>query len=143
MTRIALSLIFALTAGGVAAAQTGPCRGAAPAAGVELRGPVLHVLDGHTLCVARGMDPSQWAPVQLADAPDAGSWGALMGLAFGKDVTCTMQAAGSAVCRVAGQSLGPQLSGDDAIRAGAAWRAPAPVPVLRDDGAPIRVATAR
>ena len=144
MSRIALSLAFALVAGGAAAAQDMPCRGAAPASGVALRGPVLHILDGRTLCVARGADPSQWAAVRLADAPTAPSWGALMGLAFGKDVECLMQdAAGTAVCRVAGQSLGPQLSGADAIRAGAAWRTPAPKPALRDDGAPIQVASAR
>lgn len=144
MSRIALSLAFALAAGGASAAQDMPCQGAAPAPGVALRGPVLHILDGRTLCVARGADPSQWAAVRLADAPTAPSWGALMGLAFGKDVECVMQdAAGTAVCRVAGQSLGPQLSGADVIRAGAAWGTPRQAPSPRSDDVPMQVASAR
>lgn len=127
MNTIRLALALVLLSAGAAAARTAPCGGAAPAAGVEIRGPVLHVLDGQTLCVATGADPSQWAPVKLADAPSASSWGALMGVAFGEDVICTAQG-GAAICRIAGRSIGAQLNDAEATKAGVAWRRPADQP---------------
>lgn len=127
MNTIRLALAMALLSAGAAAAQTSPCQGGAPVAGAEIHGPVLHVLDGQTLCVATGTDPSQWLPVKLEDAPAGSSWGALMSVAFGKDVTCTTQG-GAAICRIRGRSIGLQLNDAEAAKAGVAWRRPADQP---------------
>lgn len=120
MKTIRLALVLTLLSAGAAAAQESPCRGEAPMAGVDVRGPVLHVLDGHTLCVATGADPATWRPIVLSDAPADASWGALMGVAFGKDVVCT-----GAVCRIDGQSIGARLQEPAAAKAGVDWRRPA------------------
>jgi hypothetical protein len=129
--RLALGAAIALFVVGGASAQTSPCRGEAAAAGAEIHGPVLHVLDGQTLCVAKGTDPSQWTAVRLDDAPQAASWGALMSVAFGKDVTCVAEGAGGgAICRLDGRSIGAQLEG--AAKAGVAWRPGAARPVDRN-----------
>lgn len=135
--RLALALAF-LTLGAASAQAASPCRGQAPAAATEVHGPVLHVLDGQTLCVAQGADPSQWLAVRLADAPSEASWGALMSVAFGKDVTCAVQG-GAAVCRIEGRSIGAQLDAQ-AAKAGVAWRTPAERPERVD--VPMRVADA-
>ena len=127
MNTIRLALALLLLSAGAAAAQTSPCRGEAPAAGVQVQGPVLHVLDGQTLCVATGTDPSRWLPLKLEDAPASASWGALMSVAFGQDVTCMAQAGGAAICRIAGRSIGGRLDGE-AAKAGVAWRRPADPP---------------
>lgn len=116
MNTIRLALALVLLSAGSAVAQTSPCRGQAPAAAAEVHGPVLHVLDGQTLCVATGRDPSQWLPIKLEDAPAGSSWGALMSVAFGRDVTCA-----TGVCRIEGRSIGAQLDAQ-AARAGVAWR---------------------
>lgn len=141
MNTISLALALTLLSAGAAVAQTSPCRGEAPAAGVAVQGPVLHVLDGATLCVATGADPSQWLPLTLEDAPATASWGALMGVAFGKDVSCMAQgASGAAICRIAGRSIGAQLREPDAAKAGVAWRRPADPSSSSD--APMQVASA-
>jgi len=133
--RLAVGTAIALLIASAASAQTSPCRGDVLAAGAEIHGPVLHVLDGQTLCVAKGTDPSQWMAVRLDDAPQAASWGALMSVAFGKDVTCVAQDAGrAAICRIDGRSIGTQLEG--AAKAGVAWRRARPV----DLNATMRVA---
>jgi hypothetical protein len=144
MNRILLALTLALVGAGSAAASESPCRGPAPTAGANLRGPVLHVLDGRTLCVATGTDPSQWTEVILDDAPPAASWGGLMSVAFGKDVTCIARdGARTAVCHSEGRSIGEQLGAAGIERAGLSWKAPnetraAPSPQSRS----LRVANA-
>jgi hypothetical protein len=127
MNSIILALALALGTAGAAVAQTAsPCGGAAPAAGEEIRGPILHVVDGRTLCVARGGDPSRWTQVTLGDAPAQASWGGLMSVAFGKDAACVAQGGGrTAICRVDGRSLGPQLRTAEVEKAGVGWRRPA------------------
>jgi len=133
MNTIRLALALVLLSAGAAAAQTSPCRGEAPAAGAQVQGPVLHVLDGQTLCVATGADPSQWLPVTLGDAPASSSWGALMSVAFGQDVTCVARGADrAAICRIQGRSIGPQLDAQ-AAKAGVAWRRPADEPARAPD----------
>jgi hypothetical protein len=129
MNTIRLALALVLLSAGAAAAQTAPCRGEAPAAGAEVHGPVLHVIDGQTLCVATGTDPSQWLAVKLEDAPAGSSWGALMSVAFAKDVTCVAQGGNGAVCRIEGRSIGAQLDAG-AAKAGVAWRHPADQPAI-------------
>jgi hypothetical protein len=142
MNTIRLALALVLLSAGAAAAQTTPCGGEGPAAGVEIRGPVLHVLDGQTLCVATGSDPSQWMALKLEDAPAASSWGALMSVAFGKDVTCIGQGARrTAICRIEGRPIGAQLDGE-ATKAGVAWRRPADQPGNDPVQGPMHVAAA-
>ncbi|MGE5500988.1 MAG: hypothetical protein ACM3W4_03580, partial [Ignavibacteriales bacterium] len=67
-----LIIAGAMTLGmATAASAETPCKGAAPAPGAVLHGPVLHVEDGGRLCVARGFDIESWVEVQLADAQPA------------------------------------------------------------------------
>ncbi|HYE45329.1 MAG TPA: hypothetical protein VEA44_06100 [Caulobacter sp.] len=111
------------------------CTGQAPANGV-LRGPVLHVESGDTLCVALGATPDRWVKLTLADAPQAGGVqrasitaagdnprGTLMAVAFSQNVDCTVQDAGRAVCTLPdGRSIGPLLRQPAAWAAGKEWR---------------------
>lgn len=110
------------------AAAADPCRavsdegwrppGLAP--GASFSGPVVHVIDGDSLCVAVGEGEKGWVEVRLADffAPETGAGGgpaksALERLALGRQATC-VAGAGSydrivARCEIAGRSLGEVL----------------------------------
>jgi len=109
------------------------CTAAAPAPGAVVRGPVLHVFDGATLCIALGATPDRWLPIRLSqeesgrslqDSPS--SRGALMAVAFGRDVTCRVTEVGAeaatGVCKRRGRSLARQVRDPDAIVAGLEWR---------------------
>jgi hypothetical protein len=64
------------------------CGARAPAPGRSFSGPVLHVFDGQTFCVAEGPTPSEWVRVRLADhSKDAGRR-TLLVAAFAKRVVC-------------------------------------------------------
>ncbi|WP_337185726.1 hypothetical protein [Phenylobacterium sp.] len=129
---LAIATLLSLAASG--AAQADVCRGQAPSAGLEMRGPVLHVLDGQRLCVALSPDPADWVAVRLADAPPVETVeavgetgrGALMAASFGQDVTCRILGEGEdgavALCRTNRGPVGEQLSKPRIIRAGQAWR---------------------
>lgn len=121
MNRILLAIGLALLAHGAAQAQASPCGGARPAVGEQVRGPVLHVVDGRTLCVATAADPSAWVRLELEAAPATATWPDLMSVAFGKDVVCTMGAAG-ATCRAEGRSLAAELRAPGVEAASTAWR---------------------
>ncbi|WP_296453189.1 nuclease [Phenylobacterium sp.] len=121
--------LLALALGGTARAAT--CGGEPPADAAEFRGPVLEVLDGESLCVALGADPSSWVPVRLADAPmkvstAPASRGALMAASFGQDVTCRVtgrdQAGLVAQCVGDRGSVGRLSQAADVVKAGLAWR---------------------
>ncbi len=103
-----------------------PCTAAAPARGAVLHGPVLHVLDGVTLCVAMGATPDTWVPLKLANAPEGASRGALMAVAFSQNVTCRVLggsgAARIADCRLNDRPLAEQVEDPGAIQAGLSWR---------------------
>jgi hypothetical protein len=47
-------------------AQT--CRAPAPAVGQTVSGPVLHVIDGRTLCIAQGPTPDRWIALRISPA---------------------------------------------------------------------------
>jgi len=114
------------TAAAAAPTAAGVCK-ASPVAGSALHGPVLHVPDGQTICVARGFDPSRWIPLRLGDAPMATSRATLMAVAFGKDVDCVVDRDLSAHCTVEGRSIGAAAAEPDAIAAGQAWREASPL----------------
>lgn len=135
MKRILLGLGLSILAHGVAQAQEQPCRAPQAAIGQQVRGPVLHVIDGRTLCVAQTPDPATWVKLELQDAPAAATWAELMSVGFGKDVVCVVGEAGAA-CRTDGRSLAAELRAPEARAASAAWRAA--TPPLRD--ATLRVA---
>jgi hypothetical protein len=124
----ALSLPTAPALGAV-----GPCTGAPPPVGTVIRGPVLHVLDGVTICVALGATPDRWIPVRLAATHGftptglgTPSRGTLMAVAFSQNVSCQIVGAWGgrdlADCSVDGRSITEQLHEPDAIQAGLSWR---------------------
>ncbi|MGE5567111.1 MAG: hypothetical protein ACM3YN_13285 [Parcubacteria group bacterium] len=118
-----LIIAGAMTLGmATAASAETPCKGAAPAPGAVLHGPVLHVEDGGRLCVARGFDIESWVEVQLADAPPELARGPLMSAAFAKDVDCKVGADGRAVCTVEGQSVSELAQQPSVQKAGMSWR---------------------
>ena len=98
------------------------CKGAAPAPGEVVHGPVLHVEDGGRLCVARGFGMTDWIELQLADAPPELPRGPLMSAAFAKDVDCKVQADGRALCTTDGQSIGDLAQRPSVQKAGLSWR---------------------
>ena len=106
---------------------TSPCTGAAPPPGAVLDGPVLHVLDGVTLCVAMGTTPVTWVPLELSNArKGAESRGTLMAVAFSQNVTCRVVGASGARriadCLLNDSLLTEQIEDSAAIRAGLSWR---------------------
>jgi hypothetical protein len=135
----ALTASVALLAPAGEARAAAPCAGPAPVAGVEIKGPVLHVIDGSTLCVALGFEPDTWIPLRLADEPHARplrkasaadapprSRGVLMEAAFARMAVCRTVEAGdggvAAVCEVEGKPLGPVLDDPQVIAASQSWR---------------------
>ena len=108
-----------------ALAQT--CRAPAPAAGQTISGPVLHVIDGRTLCLAQGPTPDQWIPVRIslavATLPDDRE--RLMAATFAQSLTCKITGGGAvkvATCSVAGRSLDALLAEPATITQAKAWR---------------------
>lgn len=115
-----------------------PCGGPSPVAGVEIRGPVLHVIDGESLCVALGFETDSWIRLRLADVPaatirktstagdESNPRGALMQVALARMTVCrtlkdeTGQIA--AVCEIDGKSIGTQLREPGVQAASYAWR---------------------
>jgi hypothetical protein len=122
----ALVLAAALCGSAGHAAAASPCAGEAPSVGETFRGPVLHVIDGERLCVARGFSPDQWVALRLADAEEAAGRSALMAGAFGQDVDCRITAKGpegvQAICAVAGRSVAARAAEPTVRRAALRWR---------------------
>lgn len=80
------------------------CSAAAPAPGATFAGPVLHVFDGKTLCIAQGPTPSEWVLVRLSES-DAADRPALMEEVFARQMVCVAEHSDvqgvSAHCRLA------------------------------------------
>jgi|GEM_PF-1535478 len=137
---VSSALLFAATACSAQAMQPQtPCNGPSPVAGVEIRGPVLHIIDGETLCVALGFETDSWIKLRLADAQqpakvrktstagdDSNPRGALMQVALAKMAVCRTRKdeAGQvvAVCEIDGKSIGGQLHEPEVQAASYAWR---------------------
>ena len=120
----ALTALILMT--GAAHAQT--CGGGQPAPGARVHGPVLHVVDGETLCVATGAERAQWAELLIRGA-DKGpvpvdgalSSALLMSVAFGHDADCTVGADRLADCKIDGKPLSGLMRRPGAIQAANAW----------------------
>ena len=131
MRRLLLLGAITLATALCGAAQAAVCRGEAPAGAETIRGPVLHVLDGDTLCVAMGADPSTWVAIRIADGlRNASTAGpereTLMAASFGQDVTCRIvgQSDGMALgeCRTSAGSVADLTSKASFVAAGRDWR---------------------
>lgn len=139
MAALGAALGLLTAAGSAQARDEHPCTGPSPVAGVEIRGPVLHVVDGSTLCVALGFETDSWILLRLADAPRPSPLrrasiagvapnprGALMQAALAKMATCrTVRGDGGgveAVCEVEGRPLGEALRDPEIVAASYSWR---------------------
>jgi hypothetical protein len=128
----ALALGLALSAG--AAQAQSLCSAPAPVAGETFRGPVLHVDDGESLCIALGDTPDRWVEVRLADAPlqqlaaanGASPRGTLMAATFAQMLTCTslgeVESRTTAVCRLEDQPVADLLRKSASVENGRSWR---------------------
>lgn len=110
-----------------ASAADAICGGQA-VAGEVLAGPVLHVPDAQTICVARSYDPKTWVALKVSDA-DQGSVGAkrrLESAAFAQDAACNIlpgrAARPEAVCRVSGIPLAERLQSPATLQLAKVWR---------------------
>lgn len=131
MAFLSKSVVALALAGGLLlganSAQAGVCGAPTPKAGAAIKGPVLHVEDGQTLCVATGFDPSQWVELKLSPAEQTPApKGALMAAAFGKDVICRVEAVvdGQAIadCAVGSKSVASLLGRPSILKASDNWR---------------------
>lgn len=117
-------------AGGLAfagAAQAGVCAAPLPRPGDVIAGPVLHVEDGDTLCVAGGFERSKWVALQIGGVAEPGVPKAmLMAVAFGKDAVCKVEsvAAGRALasCTIEQTPLASLLQQPEVLKAAGEWR---------------------
>lgn len=132
LPRIAAVSALVLMAASAARSQE-LCAAPPPAPGAVVRGPVLHVLDGETLCVALGATPDRWLRIRLSPATSgprrdvaSPSRGALMSVAFGEMVTCALDPVGATpltgVCKRKGRALAMAAREPNALAAGLAWR---------------------
>ena len=121
----ALGFVAGLISGASALPPT-PCAGAAPPAGTLLHGPALHIIDGHTICIAQGPGASTWVAVRLSDVPASTAWGTLMAAAFAQTLDCRVEAPGEAQCAIGGRPLGEIVREPAVKAAGQQWRRHAP-----------------
>jgi hypothetical protein len=103
------------------------CRAPAPAAGQIVSGPVLHVIDGRTLCIAQGPTPDQWIPLRVAPPAPAlpVDRQRLMAAAFSQSLNCKVTGGGpvkTATCTLAGRPLDALLTEPATITQANAWR---------------------
>ena len=116
----------ALMVAAPAMAQT--CRGPTPAVGETVSGPVMHVLDGRTLCVAQGPTPDQWIPLRVSSsvALMAGDRQKLMAATFAQSLRCDVTggrgATRTASCTLEGRSLDTLLGDPAVVTQARAWR---------------------
>jgi hypothetical protein len=108
-----------------ALAQT--CRGPAPVAGTTVSGPVLHVIDGRTLCIAQGPTPERWIPLRISPTLAAlpVDRERLMAAAFSRSLTCRVTGGGpvrTATCTLAGRPLEAVLTEPATITQAKSWR---------------------
>lgn len=121
------ALILALAAFG-GPAMAGVCKGRPPSVGEMVEGPVLHVIDGQTLCVALGPTPDHWTPLLVAPSltPLPRDRDRLMAATFSKRLSCRVTAVRGAAllaeCTVDGRSLDSVMSDPVTLTEARDWR---------------------
>ena len=119
----ALAVLFFVTP---ALAQT--CRGATPSVGQVVSGPVMHVLDGQTLCVAQGPTPDHWIALRISPSmtPLPADRERLMAATFARSLRCEILggagAARRAACTLDGRPLDAVLAEPATITQAKTWR---------------------
>lgn len=103
------------------------CRASPPATGQTVTGPVLHVIDGRTLCLAQGPTPDQWIPLRISPALAVLpiDRDRLMAAAFSQSLTCRVTGGGAvrtASCTVSGRPLEALLTEPATISQAKTWR---------------------
>jgi hypothetical protein len=103
------------------------CRAPAPAAGTMVSGPVLHVIDGRTLCIAQGPTPERWIPLRISPTLAAlpVDRERLMAATFSRSLTCRIGGGGpvrTATCTLAGRPLEALLAEPATITQAKNWR---------------------
>lgn len=123
--------VLAVLAFGAPALAQGPqsqtCRAPAPAAGQTVTGPVLHVIDGRTLCIAQGPTPDRWIPLRISPSVAALPLDRerLMAAAFSRSLICTVTGGGpvrTATCTLAGRPLEALLAEPATMMEAKSWR---------------------
>jgi hypothetical protein len=119
-----LSLISLLAVLGsalaVSAADANACQGPRATPGTVVRGPVLEIPDGSSLCVALGVSRSTWVPINVAHL--GADRAMLMAVAFGRNATCVVGADGRGQCRIEGAALADGLRDPEARKIATSWR---------------------
>lgn len=102
------------------------CGAAAPSPGQAFGGVVLRVIDGRTVCLAKGPSPSQWVRATLDDSHDASARPAVMSALFGKRIDCAVVRQGPdgpvARCTLDGEPVGRLIDSSANRQAAVAWR---------------------
>lgn len=105
-----------------------PCRAPAPTIGQTVAGPVLHVIDGHTLCVAQGPTPDRWVPLRIGPVALAlpVDRDRLMAATFSQSLTCKVTggrgAVRTATCTLAGRPVEALLIEPATVTQAKSWR---------------------
>jgi CheY-like chemotaxis protein len=119
---------LSLAAPAVAQSLSETCRAPAPAPGQTVSGPVLHVIDGQTLCIAQGPTPDQWIPLRIAATAMTlpSDRERLMAAAFSQSLECKVTRGRgpvkTAACTLAGRPLDDLLQEPATITQAKAWR---------------------
>jgi hypothetical protein len=104
----------------VSTANAGVCQGPHANPGAVVRGPVLEIPDGSSLCVALGVSRSTWVPIDIA--PLGADRATLMAMAFGRNATCVVGADGVGQCRIEGAALADGLRDPEVRKISMSWR---------------------
>jgi hypothetical protein len=124
----AVLVSLGVAAPALAQSVSGTCRAPAPTAGQTVSGPVLHVIDGQTLCIALGPTPDQWIPLRIAATatPLPSDRDRLMAATFSQSLECRITrgrgAVRTAACTLAGRPLDDLLQEPATITQAKAWR---------------------
>jgi hypothetical protein len=96
------------------------CPGPVASVGAIVRGPVLQVPDGSTICVALNPAPTTWMQIALSAGDTTRS--ALMTAAFAKTATCFILSDGTGRCLIDGKPLADALRSVELARTTTHWR---------------------
>ena len=112
----------------VAPALAQTCRAPTPPVGQIVSGPVLHVLDGQTLCIALGPTPDRWIALRISPSmtPLPVDRERLMAATFSRSLSCEVLGGAGAVrraaCTLDGRPLDAVLAEPATITKAKTWR---------------------